>query len=73
MGVSSAATPRHQHNAAATMPQCYNTALLAGGGVKRGFVYGASDKMALIPRRTGAPHDLAATKLPLLGSIRHPR
>jgi hypothetical protein len=48
-------------------PQCY-TALLAGGGVKRGFVYGSSD-------RTGAyaasdpvrPDDLAATVFALLG------
>ncbi len=32
-------------------PQCYTT-LLAGGGVKRGFVYGASDKDAVFPRAT---------------------
>ena len=33
-------------------PQCY-TALLAGGGVKRGFVYGACDKNAVYPARPG--------------------
>ena len=35
-------------------PQCY-TALLAGGGVKRGYVYGASDKTGAYPgQRPGA-------------------
>eukprot|EP00913_Durusdinium_trenchii_P010863 g10192.t1 len=48
-------------------PQCY-TALLAGGGVKRGFVYGASDKNAAYPARDGVrPDDLAATVFSLLG------
>ena len=32
-------------------PQCY-TVLLAGGGVKRGYVYGASDDTARIPTAT---------------------
>lgn len=48
-------------------PQCY-TAMLAGGGVKRGFVYGASDKNAAYPARDGVrPDDLAATVFSLLG------
>jgi hypothetical protein len=48
-------------------PQCY-TVLLAGGGVKRGFVYGASDKVGAYPDRDGVtPDDLAATMFSLLG------
>ncbi|HEV3006011.1 MAG TPA: DUF1501 domain-containing protein [Pirellulales bacterium] len=48
-------------------PQCY-TVLLAGGGVRRGFVYGASDKQAAFPDRDGVrPDDLAATMFQLLG------
>ena len=35
-------------------PQCY-TALLAGGGVKRGFVYGASDKTGRLSRGKSGP------------------
>jgi len=48
-------------------PQCY-TALLAGGGVKRGFVYGESDKNAEYPAKDPVrPDDLAATLFYLLG------
>ncbi|HEY1602190.1 MAG TPA: DUF1501 domain-containing protein [Pirellulales bacterium] len=48
-------------------PGCY-TVLLAGGGVKRGFVYGASDKNGARPDRDGVrPDDLAATMFHLLG------
>ena len=48
-------------------PQCY-TALLAGGGVKRGFVYGASDKTGAFPASDPArPEDLSATMFHLLG------
>ena len=48
-------------------PQCY-TVLLAGGGVKRGFVYGASDKNGAYPDRDPVrPDDLAATLYTLLG------
>jgi hypothetical protein len=48
-------------------PQCY-TALLAGGGVKRGFVYGASDKNGAYPAKDPVrPDDLAATMYYLLG------
>jgi hypothetical protein len=48
-------------------PGCY-TALLAGGGVKRGYVHGASDKNASYPARDPVkPDDLAATMFYLLG------
>jgi hypothetical protein len=48
-------------------PQCY-TALLAGGGTKRGFVYGESDKTASYPATNPVrPDDLAATMYYLLG------
>ena len=48
-------------------PQCY-TALLAGGGVKRGFVYGSSDKTGAYPASDPVrPDDLAATVFALLG------
>jgi hypothetical protein len=48
-------------------PQCYTT-LLAGGGVKRGFVYGESDKHAAYPASNPVkPDDLAATVYHLLG------
>jgi hypothetical protein len=42
-------------------PDCY-TVLLAGGGVKGGFVYGASDKIGAYPAADAVtPGDLAAT------------
>jgi hypothetical protein len=48
-------------------PQCY-TALLAGGGVKRGHVHGASDKIGAYPVNDPVrPDDLAATMFHLLG------
>jgi hypothetical protein len=48
-------------------PRCY-TVLLAGGGVKRGYVHGASDKLGEFPARDPArPDDLAATMFSLLG------
>jgi hypothetical protein len=48
-------------------PQCY-TALLAGGGVKRGFVHGASDAHGMFPARHPVrPEDLAATLYMLMG------
>jgi uncharacterized protein (DUF1501 family) len=48
-------------------PQCY-TALLAGGGVKRGHVCGASDKTGAYPATDAArPEDLSATMYHLLG------
>jgi hypothetical protein len=48
-------------------PKCYSV-LLAGGGVKRGFVYGKSDKTASEPDENGVtPEDLTATIYYLLG------
>jgi hypothetical protein len=48
-------------------PQCY-TVLLAGGGVKRGFIHGASDKTGSYPAENPvSPDDLAATIYYLLG------
>jgi hypothetical protein len=52
-------------------PQCY-TALLAGGGVKRGYVHGASDKNGMYPADAPVrPDDLAATMYYLLGIDPH--
>ena len=52
-------------------PDCY-TVLLAGGGVKRGFVYGASDKNGAYPAENPVrPDDLAATIFYLLGIDPH--
>jgi hypothetical protein len=48
-------------------PQCY-TVLLAGGGVKRGYVHGSSDKIGAFPASDMVrPDDLAATMFDLLG------
>jgi Protein of unknown function (DUF1501) len=58
----SSPTPGRDH-----WPQCY-TVLLAGGGVKRGFVYGASDSIGAYPTRDPCrPEDLAATMFHLMG------
>ena len=52
-------------------PDCY-TVLLAGGGVKRGFVHGGSDKTAAHPTTDPVrPEDLAATIYYLLGIDPH--
>jgi hypothetical protein len=52
-------------------PQCY-TVLLAGGGVKRGFVFGESDKTGSYPAKNPVrPDDLAATIYYLLGIDPH--
>lgn len=61
-------TPRLNDNISRDhWPQCY-TALLAGGGAKRGFVYGASDKQAAYPDKDPVPlEDLVATMFELLG------
>jgi hypothetical protein len=61
-------TPRlNGQNSRDHWPQCY-TVLLAGGGVKRGFVYGQSDKNAEYPAKDPVrPDDLAATMFHLLG------
>jgi hypothetical protein len=52
-------------------PFCY-TALLAGGGTKKGFVYGASDKNGEHPAdKPCTPDDLAATMYHLMGLDPH--
>jgi hypothetical protein len=52
-------------------PRCY-TALLAGGGIRRGFVYGSSDKSGAFPAADPVrPDDLAATLFYLLGIDPH--
>lgn len=52
-------------------PQCY-TVLLAGGGVKRGFVYGESDKHGAYPAaKPVRPDDLSATMFHLMGVDPH--
>jgi hypothetical protein len=48
-------------------PQCY-TALLAGGGVRRGYVHGSSDKLGAFPASDAVgPEDLSATMFHALG------
>ncbi len=48
-------------------PQCYS-AVLAGGGVKRGHIYGKSDKLGAAPLEGRAtPEDLSATMFAALG------
>jgi hypothetical protein len=48
-------------------PQCY-TVLMAGGGVKRGYIYGKSDATGSYPdEQPVRPDDLAATLYYLLG------
>ena len=65
-------TPQINKNASRDhWPQCY-TVLLAGAGVKRGFVYGASDKSGAYPAENPVrPDDLAATIYHLLGINPH--
>jgi hypothetical protein len=61
-------TPKINENASRDhWPDCY-TVLLAGGGVKRGFIYGASDKNGAYPAENPVrPDDLAATMFHALG------
>jgi len=61
-------TPRINANVSRDhWPGCY-TVLLAGGGVKRGYIHGASDKHAAMPSREPVkPDDIAATMFHLLG------
>jgi uncharacterized protein (DUF1501 family) len=48
-------------------PQCY-PAILAGGGVKRGYVHGSSDKTGAYPADNPLrPEDVSATLFHLLG------
>jgi hypothetical protein len=52
-------------------PQCY-TVLLAGGGVKGGYVHGTSDRVGAYPSRDPVrPEDLSATMFHLLGIDPH--
>jgi hypothetical protein len=52
-------------------PQCY-TVLMAGGGIKRGHVHGASDRSGAYPAADPVkPDDLAATMFHLLGINPH--
>jgi hypothetical protein len=61
-------TPKINENASRDhWPQCY-TVLLAGGGIKGGFVYGESDKTGSAPAKDPVrPDDLAATIFYMLG------
>ena len=61
-------TPRISSNGGRDhWPHCY-TAVLAGGGAKGGFVYGASDKLGAYPTvGRVTPEDLAATMFDALG------
>jgi hypothetical protein len=61
-------TPRLNDNISRDhWPQCY-TVLLAGGGVKKGFVYGTSDKQAAYPDKDPVQlDDLIATVFELMG------
>lgn len=61
-------TPKISSNAGREhWPQCY-TVLLAGGGVRRGYVHGASDKQGAYPiEHPVAPEDLVATIYHALG------
>jgi hypothetical protein len=65
-------TPKINANASRDhWPDCY-TVLLAGGGVKRGFIYGASDKNGAYPAENPVrPDDLAATMFYALGIDPH--
>lgn len=61
-------TPRISSNGGRDhWPQCY-CAVLAGGGTKKGFVYGSSDKIgAYATTGQARPEDLAATMFEALG------
>lgn len=61
-------TPRISSNGGRDhWPQCYS-AVLAGGGAKKGYVYGASDKLgAYATAGQARPEDLAATMFAALG------
>ncbi|MEC7393666.1 MAG: DUF1501 domain-containing protein [Verrucomicrobiota bacterium] len=52
--------PQFNGNGRGHYPICYST-VLAGGGVKRGFVHGSSDKEGAYPEDPVTVHDLHAT------------
>jgi uncharacterized protein (DUF1501 family) len=61
------ANPQFARDGRDHWPQCY-TVLLAGGGVRGGAVYGASDKHGGYPAHSAVrPDDLAATMFAALG------
>jgi len=60
-------TPRVENGGRQHWPQCYS-AVLAGGGIQGGVVYGASDKNGAYPAdRPVSPADLTATLYHALG------
>jgi hypothetical protein len=65
-------TPKINENASRDhWPHCY-TVLLAGAGVKEGYIYGASDKYGMYPEQDPVrPEDLAATIYHQLGIDPH--
>ena len=52
--------PNFNGNGRGHYPSCFSS-VLAGGGVKRGFVYGSSDKEGAYPDDPVTVHDLHAT------------
>jgi uncharacterized protein (DUF1501 family) len=61
------ANPRFARDGRDHWPQCY-TALLAGGGVKGGYVHGGSDRIGAYPASNPVrPDDIAATMFAALG------
>jgi uncharacterized protein (DUF1501 family) len=61
------ANPRFSRDGRDHWPQCYS-ALLAGGGVKGGMVYGGSDRIGAYPTSNAVrPDDIAATLFTCLG------
>jgi uncharacterized protein (DUF1501 family) len=65
-------TPKMNKNAGRDhWPDCYSV-LLAGGGLKQGFVFGASDRQAAYPDQDPiGPWDIAATCFHMLGVDPH--
>ncbi|HEY3789710.1 MAG TPA: DUF1501 domain-containing protein [Urbifossiella sp.] len=60
-------TPRVEGNGRQHWPQCYS-AVLAGGGIRGGMVYGSSDKIGAYPaEKPVSPADLTATIYHALG------
>ena len=60
-------TPRIENGGRQHWPRCYS-AVLAGGGVRGGMVYGASDKIGAYPTESPvSPADLTATMYRALG------
>jgi uncharacterized protein (DUF1501 family) len=61
-------TPKVNKNAGRDHWPAVQSVLLAGGGVRRGCVYGASDRLGAYPaEQPVTPADLTATILHLLG------